>query len=94
VTARRPPLPRLSPEQAKALIFVAAFRRKHGQGPTWAELRQAVGWDYREAQVKIRELYDHGLRWRTGVPRSLEVTGWGLARALKALEVMRKEAQA
>jgi hypothetical protein len=74
----------LTREARRALIFVALFRRKHGQGPTWRELRQAMGWEHAEGDARIRALYADGLRWRRGVERSLDVRPEALRRAIAA----------
>jgi hypothetical protein len=67
----------------RALLYVAAYRARAGQGPTWRELRQAMGWSPSEAEERIRSLYAHGLRWRKGVERSLDLAPWA-RRALLA----------
>jgi hypothetical protein len=72
-------------EAFRALLFVAAYRARHGYGPTWRELRQAMSWGYREGNVKIRALREHGLRWRSGVERSLDVEPAARRRLLAAL---------
>jgi hypothetical protein len=78
----------------KALLYVELYRRRHGHGPTWRELRVALGWTqengvgYREASARIRALHAYGLRWRSRVERSLNVE----PRALEALlRDLRKE---
>lgn len=63
----------------KALLYVELYRRRHGHGPTWSELRHALGWTWengvghREANERIRALHADGLRWRRQVERSLNV---------------------
>ena len=74
----------------KALLYVELYRRRHGHGPTWRELRVALGWTqengvgYREASERIRALHADGLRWRRREERSLNV-------APKALEALLRD---
>ncbi len=86
----------MTDEARRALLFVAGFRAKHGYGPTWWELRVAMGWwpreetevGYQEFRRRVKALYPYGLRWRHHVERSLDVE----PRALEALlRELRKE---
>ncbi len=85
----------MTDEARRALLFVAAFRAKHGHGPTWKELREAMHWTwrdgvgYREANQRIRGLYGAGLRWRSLVERSLNVEPHALAGLLRELRETR-----
>jgi len=73
----------VSDEVRKALVFVELYRRRHGYGPTWRELAAVMGWpSYHERNDRIRALRVHGLRWRSGVERSLEVRPEALRAAL------------
>jgi hypothetical protein len=75
----------------KALLYVELYRRRHGHGPTWRELRVALGWTqkngvgYHEANERIRALHAYGLRWRSYVERSLNVEPRALERLLREL---------
>lgn len=74
----------MTDEARRALIFVAAFRAKHGCGPTWRELAAVMGCpSYRERNDRIRALRVYGLRWRSGVERSLEVRPEALRAVLR-----------
>jgi hypothetical protein len=78
-------------EAKRALVFVALFRRKHGYGPTWRELGEAIGWTRREQRNRqIPQLYAYGLRWRRGVTRSLDVPEWALRRVLRSPDLERR----
>lgn len=61
-------------EALRPLLYVAAYRAREGQGPTWSELCRAMGWSRGRGNREIRALYAYGLRWRRDVPRSLNVT--------------------
>ncbi len=76
----------MNDEIRKALVFVELYRRRHGYGPTWGELGKVMGWfKYQERNEKIRALRVHGLRWRSGVERSLEVRPEALRTVLREL---------
>jgi hypothetical protein len=65
------------------LIAVELYRRENGHGPTWGQLSRALGLvGRRERGERIFSLLEVGLRWRRGEPNSLNVTDWGLRRAL------------
>jgi hypothetical protein len=70
------------------VLAVALFRREHGRGPSWSELQRILGLGSRaEASFLIRSSYEHGVRWRKGIPNSLDVRP-GAVRA--ALDVVRR----
>jgi hypothetical protein len=80
----------MTPDARKALLYVELYRRRHGHGPTWRQLRVVLGWTqengvgYREASERIRALHADGLRWRRREERSLNV-------APKALEALLRD---
>ncbi len=82
----RTPLPEPDREAKRTLVYVALYRRKHGVGPTWRELGEAMGWPRGETPARIRAFYPYGLRWRRGIARSLTVPDPVLRRILRAPE--------
>jgi hypothetical protein len=76
----------LTLEQARVVVAIAAFRKRHERGPTWSEVQRMRGFATRaEASYAIRSLFDAGLRWHRGVPYSLEVRSRLLRAALEVI---------
>jgi hypothetical protein len=66
----------MTPEAAKAIIFIALFWQEHETGPTWKELAAVLGWSglsMRDRNRRIRRLSEFGVRWLREVERSLNV---------------------
>jgi hypothetical protein len=64
----------VTPEAAKAIIFIALFTQEHETGPTWKELAAVLGWSdlsMRDRNRRIRRLSEFGVRWLREVERSL-----------------------
>jgi hypothetical protein len=82
--------PRLDAEASRALIAVPALTRARGEPPTWAELGTVMHWPAGEVDQRIRALFPLGLRWRSGIPRSLNVLPHALREALAAVKEQRE----
>ncbi len=81
-------------DAARALLVVEAYRRQHGTCPTWREIGRAMRWPEDEREQRIRELFQHGLRWRTGKYRSTHVRWHDLQRAVQAVLASRENTTA
>jgi hypothetical protein len=44
---RRPLREDIPPAETRALILIAAYRAQHIEGPTWIEIREALGFERR-----------------------------------------------
>ena len=80
------------PDEARAIVFIAAYRHANGAGPSWSHLHRAMGWDFgrRQARPAIPpRLYDlRRLRlvsWRRGEEGSLRAAPAAVAYALDML---------
>jgi hypothetical protein len=70
--------------QKRMLIYVELYRRRTGEGPTWAEVRRANALDWRETKSRLDSLRRAGYLTFSDEPRSLRTTPRGLAAALDA----------
>jgi hypothetical protein len=68
--------------QRRLLLAAELFYRRHGQAPTWGELRLMLDLSQTEVSGRVRSLERNGLVTFTKEPRSLRVTNEGLAAAL------------
>lgn len=73
------------------MIVIGLCWRERGCGPTWQEFAGAVGWPQLEREQRMRELLPVGVRWRTGVERSLCVLPGALEAALAVVREARAE---
>jgi SOS-response transcriptional repressor LexA len=73
------------PAKAQRRILLAAelYRREHGQGPLWRELRAELGLAKGAFAHRVQALRAQGLvEYTVDEPRSLRVTEQGLVAAL------------
>jgi hypothetical protein len=77
---------RLGPAQRSILLAAELYRRQHGRGPLWRELRAVTGLAPAEFAHRMEALRRHGLVTYTAEPRSLRVPPEGLAAALHRKE--------
>ena len=67
----------------RLLLAVELYRRQHGRGPTWSELRRACKTGYYGTPELCWALRRNGLVLFTREARSIRVTAAGLRAALK-----------
>jgi hypothetical protein len=72
----------LGAKQRRLLVVVELYVRRHGQPPTWRELRALVGVGELPLVHLMRSLRDRGAVTFDESPRSLRVTPHGLRAAL------------
>jgi hypothetical protein len=65
------------------LIAVELYRRQHGRGPVWFEMRRALGLDWYEMTQVAWELRRNGLLYFSQETRSIRTTPAGLRAALE-----------
>ena len=77
-----------------ALLYVVAYRHRHGRGPTWRELYAALGWERKPLRNRIRmgQLTRRGLAF-TEAERSLDVTQEGRSQLRRLLATRKADAK-
>ena len=64
---------RLDQRGRRLVLYVAAYRRRHGTGPTFREATAAVGVRDPAARWPLLESVAPCVTWQTDLPRSLNV---------------------
>ena len=81
----------LRPDECRAIVAIAAYRIKHGRGPSWRAVGRAVGWKPPELRDRLHPLQRAGLvRFTLWEPGSLDVTPEAPTIALRRLRELRE----
>jgi SOS-response transcriptional repressor LexA len=76
---------KLAKPQRRILLAAELYRREHGHGPLWRELRAQLGLPKTAFALRVQALRQQGLlTYADNEPRSLRVTPEGLAAAANA----------
>lgn len=77
---------------ARVLVAIALYWREHGEGPAWAVIGKAAGWEpYRELPERLWRLRNSGLVWFSPEPRSIRLQQGALELALACLRARDRE---
>ena len=67
---------RVPREAVTCLLYVHAYRKRTGTGPSWADIAHLMDWDHldrRQWRIRMKRLRRWGLQWRFNVPGSTKV---------------------